>query len=56
MNKLICEFGKRSRSANAPATRTLVLGNKKYEIDHEVAKYIIHNTDIRVVYKGKEQK
>lgn len=41
MNKLICEFGK----------RTLVLGDKEYEIAPEVAKYIIHNTDIRVVYK-----
>lgn len=31
MNKLICEFGK----------RTLVLGDKKYEIDHEVPIEII---------------
>ncbi len=41
MNKLICEFGK----------RTLVLGDKKYEIEPELAKWIIHNTDIKVVYK-----
>ncbi len=43
MNRLICEFGK----------RTLVLGDKEYEIEHEVAKWIVQNTDIKVTYKFK---
>ena len=44
MNRLICEFGK----------RTLVLGDKKYEIEPELAKWLIHNTDIKVVYKMEQ--
>ena len=43
-SKLIVEFNK----------RTLVLDDKEYEIEPAVAKWIIHNTDIRVNYKGKE--
>lgn len=40
MKKLICEFNK----------RTLVLIDKEYEIEPEVAKWLIHKTDIKVVY------
>ena len=44
MCRLICEFGK----------RTLILNEKKYEIDHELAKYLVHNVkDLKVVYKFK---
>ena len=42
MTRLICEFGK----------RTLIINEKQYQIEHEVAKYLIHNVpELKVVYK-----
>lgn len=44
MNRLIVSFNK----------RTLVIEGKEYVIEPEIAKWIIHNTDIQVNYKGVE--
>jgi hypothetical protein len=44
MKKLICEFNK----------RTLVLKDKEYQIEPEIAKWLIHNTDVKVAYKFGE--
>lgn len=42
MTRLICEFKK----------RTLIINEKQYEIEPEVAKYLIHNVpELKVVYK-----
>jgi len=42
MTRLICEFGK----------RTLIINEKQYVIEHEVAKYLVHNVpDLKVIYK-----
>lgn len=40
MTKLICTLGK----------RVLILNGIEYEIPHEVAKWIVHNTNIKVSY------
>jgi hypothetical protein len=42
MTRLICEFKK----------RILIINEKQYEIEPEVAKYLIHNIpELKVVYK-----
>jgi len=42
MARLICEFGK----------RTLIINEKQYEIQPEVARYLIHEVEnLKVIYK-----
>lgn len=44
VKELLCEFNK----------RTLVLIDKEYQIEPEIAKWLIHNTDVKVAYRFGE--